>query len=733
MLAVGVAASSFADGFVILDIGSRDDTPVELHTGPADRIYSRGGSCGVFGLDASGSLLAGFGNQGRLASTTPADCWGGFTVLPDNRFNVIDSTGGYVQVRDSAGTLVSTSALIVPPNPSGIGARGLGRLLRLADGKIMGVGTAHDCVICPQFDWLLTRLNADVTVDTTFAAGLLRQQVEPNRFHRSLFQLPGGQVIVAGGREATDNLTDLYRYDATGLDFGFGVNARANVPIGYGLAAADASGRIYVAGFRGNILRMDANGVLDSQYSAGVENPALRIRAIVIDSQNRPVLFGTLITGGVAQAYVARFDSNGAPDATFNGTGSVTFTFPRVIYDSGSSGSTGCFGVLQSLDRPLLACGVIAQTDPGGPSQMDLALARFTSGGTLDASFGAAQADSDLYPDAFDFTDVTVAYGSVAVVSAPVTITGIDAGAEALVTGSEFSLGCNGTWSNASYISNGQTICLRQNASTTPGATMTSQVWVGGRHADFTVTAGNTPADSIPDAFTLTAQTGADLSSVSTSNEVVISGITGYTTATATGTGSFLIGCLPPGRRSATNITNGMRLCVQHENSTQYSTATSTTLSVGGVSSTFTSTTLAADLTPDSFTFAAQGAVTPNSVVTSAGVTISGINAPAPISVIGGEYSVGCTVFTSAAGTVRNGEVVCARHTSSGLNSTAVNTAVTIGTASAVFSSTTTAAPPPSGGGGGGGSLDTLMILLLALMVFLRPPVPSRDKRRRTD
>jgi hypothetical protein len=98
-----------------------------------------------------------------------------------------------------------------------------------------------------------------------------------------------------------------------------------------------------------------------------------------------------------------------------------------------------------------------------------------------------------------------------------------------------------------------------------------------------------------------------------------------------------------------------------------------------------------ADTTPDAFSFTDQSSVALSTLITSAPITVAGINAPAPISVTGGEYNINGGGFTSSPGTVNNGDQVRARHTSSGANSTAVNTTVTIGGVSDVFTTTTLA------------------------------------------
>ena len=166
---------------------------------------------------------------------------------------------------------------------------------------------------------------------------------------------------------------------------------------------------------------------------------------------------------------------------------------------------------------------------------------------------------------------------------------------------------------------------------------------------------------------------------------------------------------------STDDISNAETVCVRHTSSGSSSTSVTSTLTIGGVVGTFTSTT--GDAVPEAFSFVDQTSVAKSTVIVSAGITVSGITLPTPISVTGGEYSINCgPTYTSAAGTVTDGQAVCLRHTSSGMGSTGTTTTLTIGGVSDGFVTTTVADPPKKRGGG---SLDVLLLLaLLAALVF---------------
>ena len=220
-----------------------------------------------------------------------------------------------------------------------------------------------------------------------------------------------------------------------------------------------------------------------------------------------------------------------------------------------------------------------------------------------------------------------------------------------------------------------------------------------------TISVTTVASDTTPDPFAFTNQTGVAVNTLVTSNTITVSGINApvpisitdgeYSTGSCGGFGQEeCIFTSTPG-----TVNNSDTVRVRLASSSSYSTTTSTTLTIGGVSATFSVTTVASDTTPDPFAFTNQTGVAVNTLVTSNTITVSGINAPAPISLTGGEYSTGSCggfgqeecIFTSAPGTVNNGDTVRVRLVSSGSYSTTTSTTLTIDGVSATFSVTTSA------------------------------------------
>jgi len=102
---------------------------------------------------------------------------------------------------------------------------------------------------------------------------------------------------------------------------------------------------------------------------------------------------------------------------------------------------------------------------------------------------------------------------------------------------------------------------------------------------------GTPPTDTTPDVFTFTDVTNAALSTLQTSNLITISGMSTGASATVTVSGGTYSKNGGAYTSSAGTAVNGDTFRVQHTSSANFITATNTTLTVGGVSDTFTSTT----------------------------------------------------------------------------------------------------------------------------------------------
>ncbi len=325
----------------------------------------------------------------------------------------------------------------------------------------------------------------------------------------------------------------------------------------------------------------------------------------------------------------------------------------------------------------------VRHTSSGSNSTM--VFTRLTIGGVSDDFNSTTVAPAgDSSPDQFTFTDQTAVALSSLRTSNTITVTGIDVATPISISGGEYQIGA-GAWTSApGSVTVNQTVTVRHTASASFSTATDTTLTIGDKSDIFTST--TLAADTTPTAFVFTDQTAVALSTTVTSNAISVAGInTGAAISVTGGTYSINGGAYTS---TAGTVNNGDSVTVQHTSSATELTATDTTLTIGGVSDIFTSTT--GDKTPTAFAFTDQGPVALTTLVTSNTLTLAGITIPANISISGGEYQINGGAWTSTAGTISNGQTFAVRHTSSATEATTTNTVLTIGgTASDTFTSTT--------------------------------------------
>jgi len=109
----------------------------------------------------------------------------------------------------------------------------------------------------------------------------------------------------------------------------------------------------------------------------------------------------------------------------------------------------------------------------------------------------------------------------------------------------------------------------------------------------------------------------------------------------------------------------------------------------GYTASRVTHTGVAADLTPDPFSFSDLTSQPLGTLVISNMITVWGFNCPVSISVTGGEYRIGTGPWTNTNGTITNGQQVTLRQTSSASHGSTTSTVLTVGGTSDTWSVTT--------------------------------------------
>ena len=371
---------------------------------------------------------------------------------------------------------------------------------------------------------------------------------------------------------------------------------------------------------------------------------------------------------------------------TVNNTGNSTLTVSSISYPSGFSGNWSGTIVAGGSQGVTVTFSPTSATSYGGTVTVN---SDETSGtNTITASGTGTAAATRIIS-----LSGIMAFGSLAVGSSEGALLTIynNGNSTMTVSGISYPSGFSGSWSGtiAAGGSQGVTVTFSPTSAISYGGTVTVNSDATSGTNTISVSGTGAAVDTTPDPFTFAAQTGVTLSTTATSNTITVSGINAAASITITG-GTYSINS-GVYTSAAGMVNNGDTVAVRQTSSGSYSSTTNATLTIGGVSGTFSVTTQSApaDTTPDPFTFAAQTGVALSTTATSNTITVSGINAAASITITGGTYSINSGSYTSAAGTVNNGNTVTVRQTSSGSYSSTTNATLTIGGVSGTFSVTT--------------------------------------------
>jgi uncharacterized delta-60 repeat protein len=196
---------------------------------------------------------------------------------------------------------------------------------------------------------------------------------------------PDGKFILGAALFSHNSDFAMQRYDSDGhLDTSFGVNGV--VATDFSSSSSDLlsalflqpDGKILAAGSsNGNfaLARYDSSGNLDTTFNGtgkAVAPIAGSISSIALGPDGEIAAAGTYNYGYI---YLARFNADGTLDTNFNGTGTIA-TNTYSLTDGGP-------GVTIQSDGKILLAGT------GGPAGIDIAVTRYNTNGTLDSSFGS--------------------------------------------------------------------------------------------------------------------------------------------------------------------------------------------------------------------------------------------------------------------------------------------------------------------------------------------------------
>jgi uncharacterized delta-60 repeat protein len=282
-------------------------------------------------------------------------------------------------------------------------------IIQQSDGKLVLAGLSGNGT---DNDFGLVRYNIDGSLDPTFgvSGGVITPIGPSNEAGQAVIQQSDNKILVAGfSSNGSNNDFALVRYNVNGsLDNTFGVGGIVTTPIGAGIdqshsIALQADGKILLAGFSNNgtnndfaVVRYDTTGALDLTFDTdGIVTISFSSnddvgRSIAVQTDGKIVVGGWSNNGTNFDYALARLNSDGSLDNTFDTDGRVTTAF--------GSGDDQGYSIAIQADGRILLAGV-----SNNGTDFDFAIARYNTNGSLDPAFDT---DGLVTTDFFNAEDV---------------------------------------------------------------------------------------------------------------------------------------------------------------------------------------------------------------------------------------------------------------------------------------------------------------------------------------
>lgn len=397
------------NGVVVSDLFSSDDVARALAIQTDGKIVVAGSSSNgsnrgfaVARYSATGTLDATFGSSGRVMYQVGdnADA-NAIAIQNDGKLvlsGVVDSAG----VNELAiARLTSTGLYDTPFGSLGVlrtrfGNNDAANAIAIRnDNRIVVAGYAGTGA---TFDFALVGIRPDGQPDDTFGTGTgkVLTALGPNdSVANAVVRDTQGRLVVVGrNSNGVDNDFAVARYQQDGgLDGSFGAGGKVFTGFGTGDDVASAvglqtDGKIVVAGSARPssssdfaAARYNTDGTLDTTFATtGKATTSFSSgddfgRALVVQSDDKIVIAGAAANGPNTSFGLLRYNTNGTLDTSFNTTGTVTTVLGTV--------SSGANALAQQSDGKLVAAGFSYDG-----SFFSFALARYTTAGALDSTFG---------------------------------------------------------------------------------------------------------------------------------------------------------------------------------------------------------------------------------------------------------------------------------------------------------------------------------------------------------
>lgn len=268
------------------------------------------------------------------------------------------------------------------------------------DGKILVAGFSVNA--SNDQDFAVVRYNPDGSLDGSFGSGTGKVTTaigSADDVANGLAIQPDGRIILAGFSHAGKDDFAVVRYNPNGsLDTTFGIAATGKVTTDFSAKDDQAfgvvvqpDGAIVLVGFTDNgppdkydfaLARYTTAGILDATFDGDgkvvtpIGSADDQASSVALQSNGKIVVAGFSHNGGDGDFALARYNSNGSLDTTFDTDGKLTT--PIGVDDHANS-------VAIQPNGKIIAAGFshIGATD-------DFSMARYNSNGSLDTTFGTA-------------------------------------------------------------------------------------------------------------------------------------------------------------------------------------------------------------------------------------------------------------------------------------------------------------------------------------------------------
>jgi uncharacterized delta-60 repeat protein len=318
---------------------------------------------GVFA--ASGDLDRSYGNNG-VAWAGDMDASAVLAIQPDNKIITggqcyVPGQGAHFCLRrfTAAGALDINfgvqGKVFTPVNtPAGTESSMVKKVLVLPDGKIMAIGYTER-VSSPQdfhyYQFAVVKYNSNGALDTTFDGdGIFADKVTVSQFGAKGYDAvlqPDGKLIVVGGGTLFSSHEDnvIARLNSNGsYDTGFSDDGKIQETWGEdgwnAAVALQPDGQILVAGRGGqfylNVLaRYTSSGTLDTTFANSgkviYSGPGFSVnnlmKRITVLPDGKILTLSSTMDGAWPTTLVAKFNSNGSFDTTFDSDGLLATNF----------------------------------------------------------------------------------------------------------------------------------------------------------------------------------------------------------------------------------------------------------------------------------------------------------------------------------------------------------------------------------------------------------------------